>query len=132
LTRTPDGELRLLWNEAPTAVRTDPLPPASSRLVARPLTRDVILADGSTLRLRAPGPEDYDDVKAFYDRLSPESRYMRFHGTDGTDTPSRYVVEASGVDRVALICRHDDRVVAVANYDCLLEPGVAEVAFAGG
>jgi acyl-CoA synthetase (NDP forming)/RimJ/RimL family protein N-acetyltransferase len=95
-----------------------------------PFTRDVILADGSTLRLRAPGPEDYDDVKAFYDGLSPESRYMRFHGMVRTDIPSRYVVEASGVDRVALICRHDDRVVAVANYDRLLEPGVAEVAFA--
>ena len=80
--------------------------------------------------MRAAGPEDYDDVKAFYDRLSPDSRYMRFHGTVGTDIPSRYVVEASGVDRVALICRHGDRVVAVANYDRLLEPGVAEVAFA--
>ena len=108
----------------------DPLPRLSSSLLAGPLTRDVILADGSTLRLRAPGPEDYDDVKAFYDRLSPESRYMRFHGTVGTDIPSRYVVEASGVDRVALICRHGDRVVAIANYDRLLEPGVAEIAFA--
>ena len=55
---------------------------------------------------------------------------MRFHGMVRTDVPSRYVVDASGVDRVALICRHDDRVVAVANYDRLLEPGVAEVAFA--
>ena len=108
----------------------DPLPRLSSSLLAVPLTRDVILADGSTLRMRAAGPGDYDDVKAFYDRLSPDSRYMRFHGTVGTDIPSRYVVEASGVDRVALICRHGDRVVAVANYDRLLEPGVAEVAFA--
>jgi acetate---CoA ligase (ADP-forming) len=109
---------------------TDPLPPLSLSLTARPLTRDVILADGSTLRLRAPGPEDYDDVKAFYDRLSPESRYMRFHGTVSTDLPSRYAVEASGVDRVSLICRHGERVVAVANYERLLEPGVAELAFA--
>ena len=109
---------------------TDPLQLPSSSLTVRPLTRDVILADGSTLRLRAPGPEDYDDVKAFYDGLSPESRYMRFHGTVGTDLPSRYVVEASGVDRVSLICRHGERVVAVANYERLLEPGVAELAFA--
>ena len=109
---------------------SDPLPSPSSSLIARPLTRDVILADGSTLRLRTPGPEDYDDVKAFYDRLSPDSRYMRFHGTVRTDIASRYVVEASGVDRVALMCRHEDRVVAVANYDRLLDPGVAEVAFA--
>ena len=73
----------------------DPLPVSSSSLGARPLTRDVILADGSTLRLRAPGPEDYDDVKAFYDRLSTESRYMRFHGEARTDMPSRSVVEAA-------------------------------------
>jgi acetate---CoA ligase (ADP-forming) len=111
-------------------VSTDPLPLPSSSLIARPLTRDVILADGSTLRMRAPGPEDYDDVKAFYDGLSPESRYMRFHGAVRTDVPSRYMVEASGVDRVALICRHNDHVVAVASYDRLLEPGVAEIAFA--
>ena len=111
-------------------MRTDPLTLPSSSPVARPLTRDVILADGSTLRLRAPGPEDYDDVKAFYDRLSPESRYMRFHGAVRTDVPSRFLVEAGGVDRVALICRHGERVVAAASYDRLLEPGVAEVAFA--
>ena len=55
---------------------------------------------------------------------------MRFHGAVRTDMPSRHVVEASGVDRVALICRHGERVVAVASYDRLLEPGVAEVAFA--
>jgi acetate---CoA ligase (ADP-forming) len=111
-------------------VSGDPLPLLASSFIARPLTRDVILADGSTLRLRTPGPEDYDDVKAFYDRLSPESRYMRFHGTVGTDLPSRYVVEASGGDRVALICRHDDRVVGVANYERLRERGVAEISFA--
>ena len=32
----------------------------------RELIRDVILSDGSTLRLRAPGPGDVDDIKAFY------------------------------------------------------------------
>ena len=94
------------------------------------MVRDVILGDGSTLRLRAPTPEDYEDIKAFYDRLSPESLYMRFHGMVGTDVPARYLVEAGGVDRVALICRHGDRVVAAASYDRLFEPGVAEVAFA--
>jgi acetate---CoA ligase (ADP-forming) len=99
-------------------------------VTAQPLVRDVILGDGSTLRLRAPTPEDYEDIKAFYDRLSPESLHMRFHGMVGTDVPSRYMVEAGGVDRVALICRHGDRVVAAASYDRLLEPGVAEVAFA--
>ena len=109
---------------------TDPLPLGSAGVAAQPLVRDVILNDGSTLRLRAPTPDDYEDIKAFYDRLSTESLYMRFHGMVRTDVPARYLVEARGVDRVALICRHGDRVVAAASYDRLREPGVAEVAFA--
>ena len=52
---------------------------------AQPLVRDVLLRDGSTLRLRAPGPDDLDDLKAFYRRLSPESRYLRFHGYGRVD-----------------------------------------------
>ena len=92
--------------------------------------RDVLLRDGSTLRLQAPTPADFGDIKAFYDGLSPESRYMRFHGFGRTDTVARADAEATGVDRFALIGRHDGRVVAVASYDGLREPGVAEVAFA--
>ena len=101
---------------------------ASVNVNAEPIVRDVILGDGLTLRLQAPSPNGYEDIKAFYDRLSPESLHMRFHGMVRTDVPARHLVEAGGVDRLALICRHGDRVVAVASYDRLLEPGVAEVA----
>ena len=59
-----------------------------------------------------------------------ESRYFRFHGFGRTDIVARADAEASGVDRLALIGRHDGRVVAVACYVGLREPGVAEVAFA--
>ena len=55
----------------------------------RPLVRDVLLRDGSTLRLQAPVPSDFEDIKAFYDGLSPESRYFRFHGYGRTDAPAR-------------------------------------------
>jgi acyl-CoA synthetase (NDP forming)/GNAT superfamily N-acetyltransferase len=96
----------------------------------RPLVRDVLLRDGSTLRLQTPTPVDFEDIKAFYDGLSQESRYLRFHGFGRTDTVARADAEASGVDRLALIGRHDGRVVAVTVYDGLREPGVAEVAFA--
>ena len=94
------------------------------------LVRDVLLRDGSTLRLRAPTPVDFDDIKAFYDGLSSESRYFRFHGFGHTDTVARAAAEAPGVDRVALIGCHQGRVVAVASYEGLREPGVAEIAFA--
>jgi acetate---CoA ligase (ADP-forming) len=99
-------------------------------VATRPLVRDVLLRDGSTLRLRAPGPEDLHDLKAFYDRLLPESRYMRFHGYGRTDAAAADYANADGVDRVALIGRQGDRIVAAAGYDVLREPGAAEVAFA--
>jgi acyl-CoA synthetase (NDP forming)/RimJ/RimL family protein N-acetyltransferase len=96
----------------------------------RRLVRDVLLRDGSTLRLQAPTLVDFEDIRAFYDGLSQESRYLRFHGYGRTDLVARAEAEASGVDRLALIGRHDGQVVAVASYDGLREPGVAEVAFA--
>jgi RimJ/RimL family protein N-acetyltransferase/predicted CoA-binding protein len=96
----------------------------------KPLVRDVLLRDGLTLRLQAPTPADYDDIKAFYDGLSTESRCFRFHGFGRTDIAARADADASGVDRLALIGRHDGRVVAVTCYVGLREPGVAEVAFA--
>ena len=94
------------------------------------LVRDVLLRDGSTLRLQASTPADFEDIMAFYDGLSPESRYLRFHGFGRTDVVARADAEATGADRLALIGRRDGRVVAVAGYQGLREPGVAEVAFA--
>src|SRR3954452_6772821 len=95
-----------------------------------PLVRDVILRDGSALRLRSPEVSDEQAIKAFFDALSAESRYTRFHGAGRTDTVSRNYAAADGDARVSLLARLGDRVVAVAGYDRLNEPGVAEVAFA--
>jgi acetate---CoA ligase (ADP-forming) len=94
------------------------------------LVRDVILRDGSALRLRSPEPADEAAIKAFFDGLRPESRYMRFHGAGRTDVVSHDYAHADGDFRVALVARLGERVVAVAGYDRLNEPGVAEVAFA--
>jgi acetate---CoA ligase (ADP-forming) len=94
------------------------------------LVRDVLLRDGSTLRLQAPGPADYEDIRSFYEQLSPESRYFRFHGRGRTDIVARAAVESSGIDRVSLIARHDGRVIAACSYEGLREPGVAEIALA--
>ena len=91
---------------------------------------DVILRDGTTLRLRPPGPEDREAIAEFFDGLDPQSRYMRFHGYGATEAVARYYAEADGDARVALIAHHQGRIVAVAGYDRLREPGAAEVAFA--
>ena len=101
-----------------------------SAVSSHSLVRDVLLRDGSTLRLETPAPEDFGDIKAFYDSLSSESRYLRFHGYGRADTVARSEAEAVGVDRLALIGRHDGDVVASASYNGLREKRVAEVAFA--
>ena len=94
------------------------------------LVRDVLLHDGSTLRLQAPTPDDFDGIKEFFDGLSGETRLMPFHGYARTDFAARAAAEHGGVDRVSLIARHDGRVVAVGGFDALREPGAAEVTFA--
>jgi acyl-CoA synthetase (NDP forming)/RimJ/RimL family protein N-acetyltransferase len=92
--------------------------------------RDVVLRDGAALRLRSPRLEDEADIKAFFDALAPESRYLRFHGLVRTDLVARDYAHADGDARMSLLAHLDGRVVAVAGYDRLNEPGAAEVAFA--
>jgi hypothetical protein len=41
---------------------------------------DVVLRDGGTLRLRAPLAADGRALLAFFEGLSDQSRYLRFHG----------------------------------------------------
>src|SRR6516225_5072987 len=98
-------------------------------IAGRPLVRDVILRDGTPLRLRAPTPADYDDIKAFYDGLSEDSLCTRFHGAVRTEGPARSDAESDGDSRVVLIGWRADHVVASGSYDRLREPAVAEVAF---
>jgi acyl-CoA synthetase (NDP forming)/RimJ/RimL family protein N-acetyltransferase len=96
------------------------------------LVRDVILRDGSALRLRSPRPEDEAAIRAFFDGLTFESRYMRFHGAGRSDLISRDYAHADGDARVTLLAHLGDQVVAVSGYDRLNEPDAAEVAFAVG
>jgi hypothetical protein len=38
----------------------------------------LILRDGTTAQIHPARPDDYEAVRAFFDRLSPESRRRRF------------------------------------------------------
>ena len=51
-----------------------------SAMVIDPQIADVILRDGSTLRLRPPGEADASAVLELFLGLSPESLHLRFHG----------------------------------------------------
>ena len=96
---------------------------------------DVILRDGSTLRLRAPARDDADALVSFFAELSDESLYLRFHGSPPVDAhlvaPD---LEPDWAERGALIgaVATDDgeRLVALASYARLRDREAAEVAFA--
>ncbi|MDE3190353.1 MAG: GNAT family N-acetyltransferase [Acidobacteriota bacterium] len=91
---------------------------------------DVILRDGSTLRLRAPAHEDAGALLAFFGALSERSRYLRFHGSPRLD---RALVESyldpDWLERGALVGMLDDRIVALGNYVRLRDRTGAEAAF---
>ena len=52
----------------------------SGAMVAIENREDVVLRDGSTLRLRPTTPADAGALVEFFERLTPESRYLRFQG----------------------------------------------------
>jgi acetate---CoA ligase (ADP-forming) len=96
-----------------------------------PTAVDVVLRDGSTMRLRPPSREDAPRLLAFFGDLSDRSLYLRFHGRPTVDAHLvEPVVEPDWVERGALVGTKDDRIVAIANYVRLRDARTAEVAFA--
>jgi acetate---CoA ligase (ADP-forming) len=102
---------------------------------AKGAVADVILRDGSTLRLRAPARDDAGALVAFFEGLSEHSRYLRFHGARRVDAALvEPFLEPDWADRGALIGvlageAGDERTVALAEYARLRDPKAAEVAF---
>jgi len=95
---------------------------------------DVILRDGSTLRLRPPGAEDRDALLAFFEALSPESLYQRFHGIPSlTPALADRFLDPEWQELGSLIGSmgegDDERIVAHASYARLRDPETAEAAF---
>ncbi|MGB2875391.1 MAG: GNAT family N-acetyltransferase [Gaiellaceae bacterium] len=97
---------------------------------------DVILRDGSTLRLRAPANNDVGALLAFFSGLSERSFYLRFHGVRRVDRALvEHFVGPDWRDRGVLVGVIGDRtggerIVAVAEFMRLREETTAEVAFA--
>ncbi len=95
---------------------------------------DVILKDGSTLRLRSPCSDDAERLITFFAGLSDRSLYLRFHGIRTVDERLvEPVLDPDWVERGALIGTvvdgEGEEVVALANYVRLRDPAVAEAAF---
>jgi acetate---CoA ligase (ADP-forming) len=96
------------------------------------LRSDVILRDGSTLRLRAPAATDAGALEAFFSGLSERSFYLRFHGLRRVDRALvEHFVEPDWHDRGVLVgVAGEGRIVAVAEFMRLRDETSAEVAFA--
>jgi acetyl coenzyme A synthetase (ADP forming)-like protein len=90
---------------------------------------DVVLADGGSAHLRPVREADAAGLRALYESLSEESRYLRFF------SPAPAALAASIGPHVelddhhfALVAEHGDEIVGVADYFRKLDD-VAEVAF---
>ncbi len=97
---------------------------------------DVILRDGTTLRLRPPHAGDVPALVEFFAALSPNSLYQRFHGFRRIE-PSLVepLVDPDWLERGALVASLNDdatgveQIVAAGNYVRLRDPRSAEAAF---
>ena len=91
---------------------------------------DVVLRDGSTVRVRPVRSDDGPPIRTFLEGLSPESIGFRFFGTPNLDWVTDWSVDVDYANRFALVAESGTprSVVAHAAY-VRQENGAAEIAF---
>lgn len=91
---------------------------------------DIVLRDGSIARVRPIRPDDADRLRAFHDKQSPESIYLRFFAPIPhlSDHDVQRFTHVDYVDRVALVVTVRGDIIGIGRYD-VIEDGAAEVAF---
>jgi RimJ/RimL family protein N-acetyltransferase len=99
----------------------------------REFDRDLLLNEGTSVRLRPIVPEDEAGLMALHSRLSQQSAYQRFF-TIMPRLPSNWAHRLANVDyrhRLALVAVDPQTadLVGVARYETTSEPAIAEVAF---
>jgi acetyl coenzyme A synthetase (ADP forming)-like protein len=97
---------------------------------------DVVLRDGSTLRLRSTTESDEQALVDFFRRLSPESLHLRFQGAVRVDGHLvATFLDGDGAETLSLVGELVDRegttrIVGIGTYARLRDRSRAEVAFA--
>jgi acyl-CoA synthetase (NDP forming)/GNAT superfamily N-acetyltransferase len=91
---------------------------------------DALAADGAIVRIRPVAAADRPALADLYQRASGQSRYRRFlsAGYGGIDEELDRLVRSPGEQHCALVALERGRVVAVASYERLPEPGRADFA----
>jgi acetate---CoA ligase (ADP-forming) len=104
-------------------------------MVAIEAREDVVLRDGSTLRLRPTTPTDEGALVDFFGSLSPDSLHLRFQGAVSVDGQlvERFL-RGDGSESLSLVGEltvgdGTSRVIALGTYIRLRDPARAEVAF---
>ena len=96
------------------------------------------LRTGQVLSVRPIRPDDAERLAAAFQRLSPESRYLRFLAVKPrlTERDTRYLVDVDGDAHVALVATTSttpEQIVAVARFVRLPEdPAAAEFSIVVG
>ena len=106
---------------------------AGDRVAAYPAAwvADVVSADGRAVRIRPIRPEDNEKVLQLYERLSPESMYLRFFSPVPAETARRteHLTQVDQDEHVVIVAEMGDELVAMARYDRQPPGDTAEVAF---
>ena len=77
---------------------------------------DVVLRDGTTLRLSPLRPEHAAALDRFVEKLSPESVYFRFFNAHVAADNFERLLRSDGISEFALVALHGDEIVALAQY----------------
>lgn len=79
-----------------------------------------LLTDGSTIEIRQPTADDEPAVRALFDELTPQSRYLRFMGSapaSASAESAARICRPAGSDHGAVIAIRAGEVVGVAEYE---------------
>ena len=84
-----------------------------------------LLADGSTVQIRAAAAGDFAAVKAMHEAMSPDNAYLRFFSTSRTaaEREARRVTREPRADHAALLALYGAEVVGVASYEVVPSSG---------
>ncbi|MFF7829899.1 GNAT family N-acetyltransferase [Streptomyces rochei] len=91
-----------------------------------------LLADGTTVRIRAVEPEDHDQLHRLYEEMSPENLRMRFFAVSphSAALAADHACEPPRSGHRALVAELRGRIIGLAEYDEGEERGSAELAVA--
>src|SRR4051794_26017201 len=122
MVRSDDGKL------VPAA--DDERPPGEHHCDMHAIEETTVTRDGELLQVRRLGACDRDAIAEVFERMSPQSRQMRFLSPKPmlTEGELRYLTDLDHTSHDALAAlAPDGRIVAVARY-AAWRPGLAELA----